>query len=348
MNDMTRRKSRRRRMACSVGTLLVACTGAACASGSGAVSPTTATAYVATGANVANPGNQVAVVDLATPRPLTPITVGTLPAAMAVTPDNRDVLVAVKAEDRLVEIDVDSGDVVGSTSVGLEPDAVAVTPDGSLALVANLQDATVTPVRLPSLRAGLPISVGRQPTSIAVSPDGRLALVTNFQDGTVTPIVLPSLAPGAPIAAGQEPVSVYIAGPAQGAPPGGLALVADFQTNTLTPITLPIRVPGAPIALAANPTGIAGWPNSSTVYVSGGASVTPVQVATRTAGPAIPVGSPAEALALADHGRAAWVCTADGDLVHLDLTTGRVAGTTRIGGQPSAIAIAQPTATPTS
>ena len=183
---------------------------AGCASGSAAVSPTTPTAYVVTGANVANPGDTVAVVNLSARKKQPPITVGTLPAAVAVTPNGQDVLVAVKGEDELSEIDVASGAVVGQAMVGVEPDAVAVTPDGSLALVANFDDNTVTPVALPSLRSGRPVPVGREPVSVAVSPDGRLALVADYEDDTVTPISLPGLVAGPPIAAGQEPVDVFI------------------------------------------------------------------------------------------------------------------------------------------
>ncbi len=127
---------------------------AGCTSGSAVASPTTPTAYVATGASVANPGNTVAVVDTVTSKALKPITTGTLPAALAVTPDGDDILVANKGVDTVSEIDVASGTVVKQVTVGLEPDAVAVSPNGALALVANFDDNTVTPLDLPSLRAG--------------------------------------------------------------------------------------------------------------------------------------------------------------------------------------------------
>ena len=246
--------------------------------GLGSVSPSTPTAYVATGANVANPGDTVSVVDLATSKVQAPVTVGTLPSALAVTPGGNDLLVAIKGQDQLVEIDTASGKIVGRVTVGLEPDAVAVTPDGSLALVANLDDNTVTPVLLPSLRAGRPIPVGRQPVSIAVSPDGRLALVADYQDGTVTPIALPSLTTSTSIPVGQEPEDVFIS--AAGPLGGATALVADFQTDSLTPIPLATRSPGKPIPVGGNPTDIAGWPSSRLVYVSGGDTVTPVDVPT--------------------------------------------------------------------
>src|ERR1700683_575980 len=100
---------------------------AGCTSGSAVASPTTPTAYVATGASVANPGNTVAVVDTVTAKAQKPITTDTLPAALAVTPGGSDVLVANKGTDTVSEIDVASGTVVRQVTVGLEPDGVAVT-----------------------------------------------------------------------------------------------------------------------------------------------------------------------------------------------------------------------------
>ena len=49
---------------------------------------------------IANPGQTVSVVDTATSKAQTPITTGTLPAALAVTPDGKDVLVANGASTR--------------------------------------------------------------------------------------------------------------------------------------------------------------------------------------------------------------------------------------------------------
>jgi hypothetical protein len=76
------------------------------------------------------------------------------------------------------------------------------------------------------------------------------------------------------------------------------------------------------------------------VYVSGGDSVTPVDVATGHAGALISIGTTSQALALADGGRSAWVCGGNGNLIQIDLTTGAVLGHVAVGGQPAGIAIA--------
>ena len=319
----------------AIGVLLGSCLLAGCGSGSAAASSTTPTAYVATGANVANPGNKVAVVDTLTSTAQTPITTGTLPSGLGVTPDGKYVLVANKGQDTVTEIDVASGAVVKSATVGLEPDAVTVAPDGTLALVANFGDNTVTPVVVPSLRVGRPISVGRQPVALAVSPKGTLAMVANYQDGTVTPIDLPGLTTGPPVAAGAEPDSLYIS------PDGGAALVADFETSTVTPIALPSMTPQAAIPVFGNPTGIAGLRSSMMAYVSGGAGVTPLNLRTGTPGGPIGIGTTAECLAADPRGTSIWVCGGNGTLVHLDLIRRSVVDRVVVGGQPSAVVIAR-------
>jgi YVTN family beta-propeller protein len=313
---------------------LSACLLAGCTSGSAAATPTTPTAYVAIGAGVANPGTTVAVVNTVTSKPQTPVTSGTLPAALAVTADGKHVLIANRGEDSLIEVDVASGKVTKRVGVGLEPDAVAVTPNGALALVANFGDNTVTPVSLPSLHAGRPIAVGRQPVALAVSPKGDLALVSNYQDGSVSPIVLSNLVAGSPVPAGAEPDALYISHD------GTTALVADFQTSVVTPISLLTMAPAPVIPVGGNATGIAGLPSSVNAYVSGGTSVTPIDMSTHQPGAPIGIGTTAEALAMDPKGGTAWVCGGDGTLVHVNLAGRTVIGRVEVGGQPSAVVIA--------
>lgn len=314
--------------ATSVGLL------AGCSSGSSAASAARPTAYVANGANVAAPGTTVSVVNLSSASAQPPVTTGSLPAGLAVTPNGQDVLVANKGDDTLSEIDVNTGSVVHQVTVGLEPDAVAVAPNGTLALVANFGAGTVTPVSLPSFRVGRPVAVGRQPTAIAVSPGGTLALVTNFEDGTVSPIALATMVAGSPVAVGSEPDAVFIAGN------GDTALVADFLTSAVTPIHLPSLIPGPAFDVGGNPTGIVGLRTSTEAWVSAGNQLVPVDLATDHIGSPVPVGTTAQAVALAGGGGTAWVAGGNGTLIRVDLRRGVVAGRVGLGGRPSAVVIA--------
>jgi DNA-binding beta-propeller fold protein YncE len=288
--------------------------------------------YAAIGATTPNPGTTVAAVSSASGALGTPITVGTLPSALALLPGAKDLLVTVRAQDQLVEVDTESGDVTRRVGVGLEPDAVAVTPDGSTALVANFGDDTVTEVHLPELIAGPTIHVGRRPVAIALTPDGHEALVLNYQDGTLTPVTLPSSAVGAPVPVGTGPVAVSV-------PSASEALVADFQTNSLTPVSLPSLTPQASIPLGADPTGIGIAPGSSVAWVSAGFGLTPVSLVGGLVGRTIALGVPAQCIAVTNYGQA-WVCSGNGALVDVDLRSDKVTRTVELDGIPAAVAIA--------
>ncbi len=321
-------------VAVTVGLVLAGSGLAGCATGS-ATPATGPVVYAALGAGVPDPGSTVAVVDADRGTVGTPVTVGTLPAALALVPGDRDLLVAVKAQDQLVEVSTASGAVVRRVGVGLEPDAVAVTPDGTTALVANSGDGTVTAVHLPDLTAGATVAVGRQPVAVAVTPDGTRALVANFGDGTLTPVSLPSLAAGPAVAVGPEPSDVLVASD------GATALVTGFQTSSVTPVALPAMVAGPAVPIGADPTGIAASPGSPIAWISAGDGVTPFAVANRQVGNPVAIGAPAACVATAPGGTV-WVCSGDGALVEVDPAKGRVVRTVALGGLPAAAVVSAP------
>jgi DNA-binding beta-propeller fold protein YncE len=80
----------------------------------------------------------------------------------------------------------------------------------------------------------------------------------------------------------------------------------------------------------------AGW----TAYVSGGGTVTPVEVATGAVGIPIPV-SDADAIAITPDGKTAYVTsdTSAGSVVPIDLATGTAGSPVAVGEDPDAIAI---------
>jgi DNA-binding beta-propeller fold protein YncE len=325
-----------RRLAWRLTTPVVAALAAAgltgCSSESAAPGSSHVEAYAAVGANTANPGDTVALVGDAHGKVRRPVTVGTLPSALALVPGAADLLVTVKAQNELVEVATATGKVVGRIGVGLEPDAVAVTPDGTTALVANFGDNTVTEIHLPALTGGRTVHVGGQPVSIALTPDGHQALVANFKDGTLTPVALPSLASGAPVSVGAGPVAVSV-------PSASQAIVADFQTSSITPVALPSLVPSPSIPLGANPTGIASGPAGTVTWVSAGYGITPVTFVGGVVGRPISLGVPAECIAVTQRGQA-WVCGGNATLIEVDLASGRVLRTVAVGGIPAAAVVA--------
>jgi YVTN family beta-propeller protein len=210
-------------------------------------------AWVATGASVTLPGSTVTPVNLSTRRRGAPVTVGSLPSALAYTAGNAGLLVTSQGDDMLSEIDPTTHRVVHTVGVGVEPDAVAVAPGGTrgkgLAFVANLDADTVTPVDLGTWRADRPIPVGHQPVALAVyapASGTATAFVADFGSNTVTPIDVATLRSGPAIPVGPGPQTIAVA--------ATLVLVGNFGNRSLTPIDAASRRP-CPSTRRASPSG---------------------------------------------------------------------------------------------
>ena len=315
-------------------------------------------AYVCTYGYDSEPGATVTPVNLAHATVDPQITTGTLPAAVAASPDGRLVLVADEGEDQLTVLDASDGDVVATIPTGVEPDSVAVSPDGSIAVVADSDDGDVTPVDLRTMRADPPVHVGDQPDAVAIGgPGGHTALVANLGDGTVTPLNLLTMTAGRPIRVGLEPDAIAVS------PNGDGALVADLGSDAVTFVNLVTLRASKSVDIGIPPTGIATDPVSAVsagevsagavsagagvsgpiAWVSGGTSLVPVSFSVRpVVGHEIPVGHLAEAVAIEHGGTTAWVADGDPYLTAVDLLTGRDLESVRVGGRPSAIAIPPP------
>jgi YVTN family beta-propeller protein len=293
---------------------------------------------VATDASVALPGTALTAVDLPGHSVEARVSVGSLPSAMAFTPDGSDLLVVTQGDDMLHEIDPVSRTVLRSMSVGIEPDAVAVASGGTdgqgIALVANLDSNSVTAVDLGTWRVETTFAVGTQPVAIAVTTVASrpVALVADFGSNEVTPLYLSTRLAGPPIAVGPGPETI--------AALPGEALVGNFTDRSLTPITTATMQTGAAVALPINPTGIAVTPSGTTAYVCGGASVIPLMVPTLSVGGPITLPDVAQALALDAAGTTAWVALGSGDLVSVSLPSGVVGTPIHLGGHPSAVVLA--------
>lgn len=338
-----RATSRSGLVALGVGLLL-----AGCSSSGGTVSPPAPQAWVANYAYQSQPGSTITPVDLRNGRARTPVSTASepasasTPAALAVTPDGRELVVANEGSDRLSVISAASDTTIASVGVGLQPDAVAVAAGGpyhaGIALVANFGDDTVTPVYLGTMRAGPPIAVGSEPDAVAVAgPAGggsTLALVANFGSGTVTPIDLATMTAGTAIAVGSEPDAIAVPGTT-----AGPAFVANLGADSLTAIDLTTLVPGRAFPVGVDPTSLVAAPAGNVVWIGGGSSIEALTVSTLALGKPIAFPDPVEAIALAPSGSTAWVALEDGAVRKAILSTATVGNAIRVGGRPSAIAI---------
>jgi YVTN family beta-propeller protein len=237
-----------------------------------------------------------------------PITVGTHPYGVAVTPDGSKVYVTNANSGTVSVIATASNTVIGSPiTVGNAPEGVAMTPDGSHVYIANFGSNTVSVIATASNTVtGSPITVGGNPVGVAVTPDGSKVYVANANSGTVSVIATASnTVVGSPITVGTDPQGVAVS------PDGSKVYVANLGSGTVSVIaTASNTVVGSPITVGTDPIGVAISPDGSQVYVTNLLSNTVSVIATASntmVGSPITVGTNPAGVAVTPDGSKVYV-----------------------------------------
>lgn len=238
----------------------------------------------------------VTQVDLSTGTLAAPITVGSEPVAIAITPDGSTAYVADYGSSQIVPVVLATGRPGPPITLSDHPNAIAITPDGKTAYVIA-DNGRVWPITLATGHVGTPTRIPANSDALAILPSGGKAYFTNVADGTLTPFTLAGNTVGVPInLSSATPDAVAIT------PDGSTAYIASNSAGTLTPLTLASGASGTAIALGAGtrPTSVAITPDGTTAYVTdyGTGQITPVTLATGVVGSAITVAAQPSAIAL--------------------------------------------------
>lgn len=120
------------------------------------------------------------------------IATGRRPAGLAVDNRRRRLFVACSGADRIEEIDILQGAVVGQITMRLgdQPLELALTPDGRLLVSANYGSNTVSIIDAGSRIERERVSVGQKPTDVVVDAAGRRAFVVNSRSNSVSVVDL--------------------------------------------------------------------------------------------------------------------------------------------------------------
>jgi YVTN family beta-propeller protein len=280
----------------------------------------------------------------ATDTPGAPITAGSTPYAIAITPNGKTAYVTNVYADTVTPIQLATNTAGTPIPVGSVPNAIAITPDGKTAYVTDFGSDTVTPIAIATNTAGQPIVTGSNPLAIAITPNGKTAYVANQSSGTVTPIATATNTAGSPIPTGSGPCDIAIT------PVGETVYVANQNSGTVTPIATATNTAGPPITTGGYPDAIAITPDGETAYVSNVTSlsrldisgtVTPIATATNTAGPPITVGSYPERIAITSDGKTAYVTNyASNTVTPIQTATNTAGPPITVGSDPITLAIA--------
>ncbi|MFJ2199277.1 IPT/TIG domain-containing protein [Streptomyces violaceusniger] len=226
--------------------------------------------------------NSVSVINTATNLVIgTPITVGSSPQGVAITPNSATAYVANFASNSVSVINTGSNTVIKTILLGTGhgPQGMAITPNGASLYVTNQSSTTVSVIDTATNAViGSPITVGTTPSGVAITPNGTRAYVTNFNSATVSVInTATNLVIGSPITVGTSPYGVAIT------PDGTRAYVTNQNANSVSVInTATNLVIGSPITVGANPIGVAITPDGTRAYVANNGSTTVSVINTAT------------------------------------------------------------------
>src|SRR5215471_2054881 len=297
----------------------------------------------------------------------TPIKIGAIPTAIAITPDGKTAYIADEHPATVTPVTTATGTPGKPINIGGFPWAIAITPDGKTAYTVDIpaygQGPTrVIPVATATNTPGKPIKISDivgLSAAIAITPDGKTAyIVTGAHTGTtVTPIATATNTPGKPINIGSGPPradAIAIT------PDGKTAYVvsASARRTTVTPIATATNTPGKPIIIGGigrltSETAIAITPDGKTAYIADGnhRAVIPVATATGTPGKPINIGGTPVAIAITPGGKTAYIATsayiarscawcAVGTVIPIATATGTPGKPINIGRIPKGIVIA--------
>jgi DNA-binding beta-propeller fold protein YncE len=113
------------------------------------------------------------------------IEVGAVPKFLAVSPDNKFVVVSNFCSQDVSIIDIARGLEVQRVLVGSHPRGIAITNDSSTAYVSVMGGGNVIAINLKDFTTRTLSSAGYTPRHLVLSPDNSVLYITNNKSGTV-------------------------------------------------------------------------------------------------------------------------------------------------------------------
>ena len=179
------------------------------------------------------------------------IPVGAVPKFVAVTPDDRLVLVTNWCSFDMSVIDTATASEVARVPLGRHPRGIAVTSDSAIAYVAVMGSQDVAVIDLADLTVTWISGVGISPRHVVLDPDDRYLYATLNGEGTVAKVDLATAAVVAKVATGSAPRSMAISD-------DGTALyVVNYTSNTVSKVRTADMTETQEVAGAGRPIGIA-------------------------------------------------------------------------------------------
>jgi len=158
------------------------------------------------------------------------VLVGAVPKYLAVSPDNKYIVVSNFCSLDVSIIDVSTGKEVQRIDVGLHPRGIAITNDSSTAYVTVMGGGIIIAINLRDFTSRTITSAGYTPRHLVLSPDNSVLYITNNKSGQIRAINPLTDTLIKSVSTGSEPRSMAISD-------DGLSLyVVNYQSDTIVKV----------------------------------------------------------------------------------------------------------------
>ncbi|MCU1453384.1 MAG: family beta-propeller repeat protein [Acidimicrobiales bacterium] len=190
------------------------------------------------------------------------IKVGAVPKYVAITPDQRHVLVSNWCTFDLSVIDVATHAEVQRIPLGPHPRGIVVSPDSRVAYVAVMGSRDIARVALDGFAVTWFRNVGSGPRHLVLSPDGHWLYVTTNGDGHVVKLDAATGVAVARAVTGQAPRSMAMA------PDGQALYVVNYEASTLSKVRTDTMTVMQTLPTGHHPIGVTYEPTANRVWVA--------------------------------------------------------------------------------
>ncbi len=135
--------------------------------------------------------NDISVINGSTLEVEATIAIGDRPRGIGLSPDGKELYVAVSEENLIAVVDPSSLEVLRKFQSGSDPETFAVHPNGNI-YISNEDDAKATAFNPKDGSQVAEIPVGLEPEGVAISPTGKHVIVTSESTNMLHVIEVPS------------------------------------------------------------------------------------------------------------------------------------------------------------
>ena len=148
--------------------------------------------------------NDISVINGTTLEVERTIEVGDRPRGIGISPDGKELYVAVSEENVIAVIDLGTLELLRKFKAGSDPETFAVHPNGNI-YISNEDDAKASAFDPSTGEQLAEIQVGLEPEGVAISPDGRHVIITSESTNMLHVIQVPEHTIVANILVGARP-----------------------------------------------------------------------------------------------------------------------------------------------